>query len=421
MWVKRFDMLRNLCSTVVMVLALAGGLQAGENWPEFRGPTGEGHADAASLPLQWSEKQNIRWKTPIHDRGWSSPVVHGKHIWLTTATADGHELYALHLDRDTGKVLHDLHLFHIDKPQICHAFNSFASPSPAIEEGRVYVHFGSPGTACLDSATGEVLWKRGDLICDHFRGAGSSPYIYGDLLILTMDGIDVQYLIALDKHTGKTVWKTDRTTKFTSDNGDFRKAYTTPTLATIAGKPAIISPGSDSAFAYDPLTGKEIWQVRYKGYSNASRTVILDDVAFINIGFNRPEIWAVRIQGSGDITDTHVLWKMPRGVPRKPSPLIIDGLLYVLDDKGIIACLDPKTGNDIWRERIPGNYSASLLHAAGRIYAFSEDGTGTVLAPGREFKVLAQNKLDDGFLASPAVVGKSLIVRSKTHVYRIEE
>ena len=223
---------------------------AGDSWPQFRGPGGDGKSDATDLPVTFSETENLRWKTPIHDKGWSSPVVLGDQIWLTTATADGKELYVICVDLNTGKIKFDQKLFTIDSPQTAHEFNSYASPTPVIENGTVYVHFGSPGTAAIDTATGKVIWKRQDLPCFHFRGAGSSPIIVDNLLILTFDGYDFNYLAALDKRTGETVWKHDRNFEYTTDNGDYHKSFSTPHVIEVAGRRQLISPSA----ARPPLT-----------------------------------------------------------------------------------------------------------------------------------------------------------------------
>ncbi len=394
---------------------------ADPNWPQFRGPRGDGHAHATGLPLVWSEIQNVVWKTPIHGRGWSSPVVWGDQIWLTTATEDGRKMYALCVDRDTGRILRDILLFDGHQPEEIHTLNSYASPTPVIEAGRVYVHFGSYGTACLDTKTGRTVWSRRDLKCNHFRGPGSSPFLFGDLLILHFDGFDLQYVVALDKATGKTVWRTDRSTEFVGDDGDFRKAFCTPIVIEAGGRLQLISPGAQAAMAYDPHTGKELWKVRWAGHSSASRPLFGHGLAFVNTGFSKPELWAVRPDGHGDVTDSHVVWKVRKGVPAKPSPLLIGELIFMVNDSGIASCVQAKTGQLVWQQRIGGEYSASPIYADGRIYCFSHQPATIVIEPGRRCKVLAVNRLDAGFMASPAVVGRALFLRTKTHLYRIEQ
>jgi outer membrane protein assembly factor BamB len=415
------------------VLALVCALAVAEmraQWPQFRGAEGTGMVPAKNPPLTWGEDRNIKWKTAIHGRGWSSPVILGNQVWMTTATPDGRELSALALDQDTGKVIHDLKLFQVEKPQYAHPFNSYASPSPVLEAGRAYVTFGSPGTAAIDVKTGKVLWERRDLECNHFRGAGSSPIIFRNLLIMHYDGSDVQYVAALDKNSGKTVWRTARSIDFQDLNpdgkpkadGDFRKAFATPHIITVGNEPLLISLGGKAAYAYEPMTGKERWRLEERGSHSAStRPVFGLGMLFYPTGFDSPKLVAVRPDGSGDVTQTHVAWRFTRAVPNKPSILLVGDVIYMVNDVGLATAVDAKSGEQIWQSRVGGTFSASPIHAAGRIYLFDEDGKTTVLEAGREFKILAQNQLDNGFMASPAAAGDALYLRTKTDVYRIEE
>jgi outer membrane protein assembly factor BamB len=415
---------------ILLLTILLPAMRGAENWPQFRGPDGTGHSDARGLPLEWSETRNVVWKTAIHDRGWSSPVVYGKQIWLTSATKDGRELYVLCIDRDTGKIVLDRKLFDVAQPQFAHAFNTHASPTPAIEEGRVYITFGSAGTAAIDTKSFKVLWERRDIECNHFRGAGSSPVLFRNLLLMNFDGSDQQFVMALDKTTGKTVWKTKRSIDFQdldkdgkpAAEGDLRKAFSTPQVEQINGRWEMISLGAKAAYSYDPLTGKELWRVEERGQHSAStRPVIGLGMIFFPTGFSAGQLLAVRTGGNGLITDTHVAWRVKRGVPNKPSILLVDGLIYMIGDTGIASCIDAKTGDQVWQQRIGGEYSASPVYADGRLWFFSEDGRTIVLKPGRVFEKLGENRLDDGFLASPAIAGKAFYLRTRTHLYRIEE
>ncbi|MDP6113065.1 MAG: PQQ-binding-like beta-propeller repeat protein [Planctomycetota bacterium] len=412
----------------ILIGFLCSLVNASENWPEYRGPTADGHSDSTGLPVSWNETRNVKWKTAIHGRAWSSPVVWGKQVWLTTAARNGKELSVLCVERDSGKVLFDKKLFDIAKPQFAHSYNSYASPSPVIEEGRVYVSFGSPGNACLNTETFEVIWQRSDLECNHFRGAGSSPVLYGDLLILTMDGSDHHFLIALDKKTGKTVWRRDRSTHFGDLkngrpmlDGDLRKSYATPFFIEVNGNTQMISPGAKAAWSYEPLTGKEIWQVRYRNHSSASRTLFGHGMLFVNTGYSRAQLYAIKPDGKGDVTQTHVAWKLIKGVSNKPSPVLVGDHLYMVTDKGgIISCVDAKSGKVVWQERIGGAQSSSLIYADGRIYTFGEDGRTVAFQPGTSFKKIGESRLDGGFMSSPAVAGSSFFLRTKTHLYRID-
>jgi outer membrane protein assembly factor BamB len=433
---KRTNPGRCLCLGAIAFL-ICGRLGARADWPEFRGPWGDGHVSAPGdakpigLPLHWSETNHVRWKTEIPYRGWSTPVVMSGQVWLTTATEDGHDLFALGLDADTGKVLFNEKVFHHDNPESLGngaSMNSYATPSPVIEVGHVYVHFGSLGTACLDTATGQTLWKRQDLPCRHYRGSSSSPVLFENLLILTMDGVDLQYLVALDKQTGLTVWRTSRSVAWNDENvpgqmakdGDLRKAHSTPLIATVAGTPQMFSAGAKAAYGYDPRTGRELWKVQYADWSVAPRPLFGEGLAFIVTGLMKKELWAVRPDGQGDVTDTHVVWKLGTHVGKYASPLLVDGLIYTAAEESFITCLEATTGKVVWTERVGGKYAASPLYADGRLYLFDQQGTTTVLKPGRAFEVLATNTLADGFMASPVASGKAFFLRTKTRLYRIE-
>jgi len=424
--------LRSVCLALLLAVR-ARPLPA--DWPDFRGPQQNGQVTAAArktraLPLVWSETNNVVWQTPIPHRGWSTPVVQSNQIWLTTATRDGHDFYALCVAADTGKILCNKTIFHCDTPEpLGNNLNGYASGSPVLGAGRVYVHFGSYGTACLDTTDFKVLWQRADLPCKHFRGPGSSPVLFNELLILTMDGIDLQYLVALDAKTGRTVWKTERTAQWNDleangqprGGGDFRKAYSTPLIVEFNGRPQMLTVGSKAAYSYDPATGRELWKVNHAGFSPAARPVFDGTNAFLATGNGKGEMLCVRVDGTEDVTDTHVVWRNSRGYPRMPSPVLVGGWLFMVSDGGIASCLEAATGKELWQERLGGEFAASLLSAEGRVYCFGQDGKATVLKAAPTFEVLASNKLPDGFMASPAVDGNALILRTKTHLYRIEE
>ncbi len=404
-----------------VTLTLSSACRAGENWPQFRGPHGDGRSDSMGLPLTWGEKENVVWKTPIHDKGWSSPVVWGGQVWMTTARADGTKMYAVCVDRATGKVTHDVNVFDVEKPAFCIEFNSYASPTPCVEEGRVYVHFGTYGTACLDARTGKTLWERRDLPCDHHRGPGSSPILFGDLLIFHMDGFDVQYVVALKQATGETAWKKTRNIDYKTTNGDLKKAYGTPAIITVEGRPQLVSTASTATLAYDPLTGEELWKVYHGGMNAAAPPLFGHGKVFLNTGDGGLKLLAARPDGRGDVTKTHIDWSTDKAVPSRCAPVLADDLLVMNNEGGIVTCLEAKTGAKVWQERLAGKFTASPVLAEGRLYYFSEGGPSYVVEAGRVWKKLASNKLDDGCMASPAVAGKALFVRTKTHLYRIEE
>jgi outer membrane protein assembly factor BamB len=360
--------------------------------------------------LTWGENKNVKWKVAIPGRGWSSPAIQGDRIWLTTATEEGKSLRAVSVDRNTGNILQNIEVFRLTSASSINSKNSQASPTPIIEGERVYLHFGAHGTACI-TQSGAIVWKTRLAYDNGQHGPGGSPVIYRDLLIVSCDGQDIQYVAALDKQTGKIRWKRSR---------EGYQAYTTPLIIRLPGGDQVISPGALRAIAYEPRTGKELWQVTYgQGFSNVPRPVYGHGMVFICTGFHEPSLLAVRLDGRGDVTKTHVAWALKRGVSLTPSPLLIGDELYLINDNGIATCVDAKTGNEHWRARVGGNHSASPTYADGRIYFLSEEGESAVIAPGKQFKLLARNQLDGQTLASMAVSGASIFIRSRTHLYRL--
>ncbi len=381
-----------------------------EDWPQFRGQTGQGVSAERGLPLTWSETKNVRWKVAIPGRGWSSPVIQGDRIWLTTATEEGKSLRAIAVDINTGAILQNVEVFRLKSVKLANSKNSSASPTPVVEGDRVYLHFGAFGTACI-TQSGEVVWKTRLEYDNGQHGTGGSPVIYEDLLIVSCDGNDVQFVVALDKTTGKVRWKKMR---------EGYQAYTTPLVVSLPGGDQVISPGAFRAIAYEPRTGKEIWQVKYgEGFSNVPRPVFGHGLVFICTGFQQASLLAIKPDGHGDITKSKIEWRLDRGVPFTPSPLLVGNELYMVSDNGIATCVDAKTGQELWRARLGGNHSASPVYADGKIYFLSEEGESVVIAPGRELKHLATNQLDGPTLASMAVSASSLFIRSQSHLYRI--
>ena len=422
----------HLAKCLALTFAVLGfSYSAKADWTEFRGPLGTGHIpDGNELPSEWSESKNVDWKVTLPGRAWSSPVVFGDDIWLTTADEKGHKLTAIAVDAKSGKIVFEEQLFYVEKPQYVHKFNTYASPTPVIEGEHVYLTWGSPGTACLNAKTRKVLWKRSDFVCDHFRGSGSSPIIHGDLLILTFDGADHQYIAAIHKRTGKTVWSTDRSVDFQDlgadgkpfRDGDMRKGYSTPLVIRHDGVTQLISIGAMACYAYEPETGKEIWRVTERAQHSAStRPVFGHGLLFYPTGFAKGQLLAVDPGAKGESADTHIKWRLKRGVSNKPSILLIEDHIYMIADGGVASCVEAKTGKIAWSERVGGNYSASPVTDGKRIFFLSEEGKTTVVAASPEYRVIATNHLDSGFMASPAVHNDSLILRTKTHLYRIAE
>ena len=400
---------------VICVICGSPSVLAAQDWPAFRGPDGQGHSREQNLPIEWNESTNVAWKTKVPGLGWSSPVVSGGKVWVTTAVEQrGISLRLLGFDAATGRELVNVEVFQVVASRgDINPKNSWASPTPIVDGDRVYVHFGADGTAAV-TTTGTVLWKqRFEYQSQH--GAGGSPVLYGDLLIFSCDGSDAAFVVALDKQTGKVKWRTDR--RFPAD-----QAYTTPLVIRVGERDQLISVGAYRAAAYEPLNGKEIWRVSYAdGFSNVPRPVFAHGLVYIATGFQQPSLLAVRPDGAGEVTKTHTAWKLGRGAPLTPSPIVVGDELYVVTDGGIASCLDARTGAPIWRQRLGGTYSASPVFAGGSIYFPAEQGVTTVIAAGKEFRRLATNRLDGGLLASMAVSGGSLFLRTDSHLYRIME
>jgi outer membrane protein assembly factor BamB len=406
------------------ILFLAGALLAGtavraEDWPEFRGPTGQGIAQADNLPTQWSATRNIAWKQEIPGLGWSSPVIVAGKVYLTTAVpvpdSKDLSLRALCLDAKDGKILWNEEVFLAigSKSPPIHSKNSHASPTPIVAGERLYVHFGHQGTACLD-LTGKVLWRYREPY-PPVHGSGGSPVLVDGLLVFSTDGARDRFVVALKADTGKLAWKMPRTGKPVKNF-----SFSTPLVISINGRKQIISPSSDMVGAYDPATGKETWYARYKGYSVIPRPVYGHGLVFVVTGFDAPGMIAVRPGGKGDVTDTHIKWSIQKGAPHTPAVLLLSDELYMVSDGGIASCLDALTGEVHWSKRLPGKgYSASPIAAGGKIYFLSEDGVGTVVKASKTFEQIAKNELGERTLASYGVSDGALYIRSARHLYRI--
>jgi len=440
---------RRLLALVVSIACglTIGRLDAAPQWPQFRGPDGQGHADARDLPTTWSETENVAWRTPIAGRGWSSPVCEGNQIWMTTAVdkpaskedaqkrladntgsqpltvSDAVVLRAVCVDRTTGKLLHDVELLEVVEPQPVHALNSYASPTPVIEDGRLYCHFGDYGTACVDTASGKVLWTNRQLRLKHENGPGSSPVLWKDLVIFHCDGSDVQYVAALDKRTGKVRWKTDRSGKMNS-NPQLKKAYGTPIVVKLNGADVLVSPAADWLYGYDPASGRELWKMSYGvlGFSIVPRPVVGHGMVYLCTSFMKSELLAVRLNPrDSQSAAPEIAWRVKRQVPQKPSPLLVGDELYMVNDQGVLTCLDARSGDVIWNQRLGGSFSASPLYADGKIYLSDHEGITYVVQPGREFKQLAKNQLEGRLMASPIALDNALFLRTDKALYRIEE
>lgn len=419
---------------------------ADDHWNQFRGPHGDGKSASTNLPIQFDEAKNVRWKISIPDSGWSSPVAWENEVWLTTGSDEKQELRAICFDLETGKVKRDVKVFDMIERKVDPAYvydsphlNSPATPTSVVEEDRVYVSFGSQGLACLNRQTGEKVWERRDLRIYQPVRQGSSPIVDDKNLYVAFDGTDQQFFVALDKETGDTRWKVDRnvTTDFRatlSDRGlspkkggkpnDNKKSFATATLIEVKGERQLIAPAAEAMISYVPETGEELWRTVHPGGFNVSaRPVYENGLVYVFTSGSNHFLMGIRPDGTGDVTDTHIAWSTAKSTPSIPSPVIVNDLLFMVTDKGGIArCLDAKTGDEIWKKRLGGDHWASPIFADGKLYFSSKQGEITVLtATEDDPQVLASNKLNAEFIASPAVAGDLLILRSTTHLYCIAD
>lgn len=389
-------------------------------WPQFLGPTAQGISSAKDLPTRWSESESVRWKTDLPGLGWSSPVTSSNRIYCTAAIPDESDKEILHLsllicDLKTGKLLKAIPLIDQDlrKSPDIHQKNSHASATPVIDGGRVFVHFGHQGTACTD-LDGKLIWKRDDLAYLPVHGNGGSPILSDGLLIFNCDGGESPFVIALDSTTGDTKWKFERPIK-----AEKSFSFSTPSIIEVNGKKQLITAGSDILQAVEPSSGNEIWRIRYDGFSVIPKPLYVGGLILISTGYMRPELIAVAPDGKGDVTETHIKWRKANVAPNTPS-LVSDGkLVYCVTDAGIARGLDLQTGDEIWRKRLGGNYSASPLLAGGKIYFQSEQGECVILEAGDSGNEVSRNELPGRIFASYAVAGQDLIIRSETSLYRI--
>lgn len=437
-------MLRSSILCVLFFLTLPNPLYAEAEWPQFRGPGGQGISTAVALPLTWDESTNVVWKTPIVGEGWSSPVHAAGKIWVTSATkvtasdevrqakiadtmtgkaldvAQTISLWVYAIDEQTGAVLHKIKLADVEDPQPIHSLNSFASPTPVLDGDRLYCHFGDYGTFCVDTMSREIVWNE-RIPLQHAVGPGSSPLLYEDLLILTCDGLHSQFVVALRAADGSVAWQRERP-PIRTDEPEFRKAFCTPLLIHVHGEDQLVIPGAQWFVAYEPQTGKEIWRIDHgSGFSNVPRPTYDGQRVFLCSGFGSEQLWAIRPDGRGDVTDSHVDWKAKKQIPTMPSPVVFGERLYLIDDAGVAQCLDANDGRRVWTKRVGGKFSASPLFADRRLYLCSHEGLTTVIAAGDEYRELAENQLDGRIMASPTVFDDDLLIRTDTHLYRIGE
>jgi outer membrane protein assembly factor BamB len=425
--ITKSSKLRGCIFGAFLLISFSAGSQ-NANWTQFRGSTGNGLAGTDNIPLKWDDS-SIKWKKEIHDKGYSSPVIFNNQVWVTTATADGKELYAVCLDYRTGETIYDIRVFSPAEVDEKNDMNTYATPTPCIEKGFVYVHYGNPGTACINTSNGMIVWKNSEFRCKFVQGPASSPVIYKNLVILHYEGVDDRYLVALDKSNGKPVWKSDRPADLYVPLPEIgRKAYTTPIVINVKGRDMLISVGSAVCIAYDPDNGKEIWRVVDGAESTISMPFTENGIVYWYAGFmvdsngsKYTHLLAVNPDGQGDITGTNILWKKRDELAQNQmlTPVIKDGLIYTLNTRNIIMCINSKTGKEVWSNHVTSSFNASPLFINGNVWFFSVKGDVLVLKAGQKYEVVAQNKMDSGIWATPAVLRNSMILRTQNYLYRI--
>lgn len=413
---------------IIFLVFILGSCKTDQsNWTHFRGSNMDGHAHVEVAPLHWSDTENVVWKVPVPGRAWSSPVVFGNQVWLTSAEKDGYEFYTYCLDLETGKLLDKKTIFTAKDPQRIHGTNSYATPTPCIEKGKVYVHYGHFGTACINTNNFEVVWKREDLSCKHMQGPASSLILHEDKLIVHLEGTEDPYVVALNKNTGETIWKSVRPKEIYDPlEPVYRKSYQTPIVIHVEGKELLISNASFMCFAHDVNTGEVVWTLEYGFDSTVGQPLYYNGLVFVNSGWifedNKPfwtRQYAIDPTGKGDITKTHVKWMYEEKVPQIPTPVIVDGLMYMVHDRGLVTCMDAITAKVIWTEKLKGNFNSSPIYAGGNIYFINVKGECTIIKPGDQFQKVAENDIEGTVKAVPVFIKNKMLLRSDKFLYLI--
>ena len=392
------------------------------SWPQFRGPGGLGHING-NVPVAWSNDKNVAWKTAIPGKAWSSPVVALGKAWMSTSVATkagGASLRLVGVDLKSGEIKHDVELFAVAKLPPLHARNTLASPTPAVVGNRVIASFGTDGVGCVDAGTGKVLWQNDSLKVKYETGAASSPVPYKNRIILACDGADLQFAIALDAATGTEIWKTNRPAA-AKHPPDQRRAFSSALVFNDGKRDQVVIPGAQRVYSYDPDTGEELWWINYTGFSNVPRPVFANGLVYITTGFAARELMAIRPDGKGDVTSTHVVWRYKKGVPSITSPVVVGGLLFMISDKGVLTCLDAKTGRPKWTERLQGEFTASPLVHGNTVYVFADDGSTVLFNASDSFEQIGRNEITGKIQATPAAGGGGLLIRTDTMLYLLAD
>jgi outer membrane protein assembly factor BamB len=412
------------CFRILTIVLLAYVPSAAADWPQFRGPNGDGMSTATGVPIHWTTTENVAWKTPIPGQGWSSPILAAGRLYLTTATGDADadeavSLRAVCVDAATGRIVWNIEVLRADTAAAgqVHSKNSLASATPVVDGNHLYVHFGHMGTAALD-LDGNVLWRQQEVTYQPLHGNGGSPVLVDNRLVFSCDAANDPFVVALDRANGDVRWRTPRNTPARS-----KFSFCTPIVIEVDGRKQIVSPGSGFVGAYDPHDGREFWRVGYgDGYSVVPRPVFAHGLIFLSTGYMRPRFLAIDPRGAaGEAPDDHIVWSHEKGAPLTPSPLVVGDELYLVSDNGVATCLDARSGDVHWTKRLGGDFSASPVAAEGRIYFQNEEGVIYVVRADKTYELLATNDLAERALASPAVADGALIVRTESHLWRIKE
>ncbi len=403
----------------VAAVSAAPDLRAADgDWPWWRGPQADGKSAAgkgqAEPPTEWSESKNVIWQAEVPGSGHASPIVAGDRVFVATADEGAKKQMLLCFDRKDGKEAWRT-VVHAGGFMRKHSKNSQASATPACDGNRVFtafIHADALHVTAID-LDGTLVWQKeaGRFQSEH--GYGSSPVLYKSLVIVCGDNAGSSFLAALDRETGEIVWRKPRQRPGRHGN------YATPIVAQLAGKPQLLLAGHGQLVSHDPASGDLLWYCKGPAEVAACTVACSDKLVFASAGYPQKEILAVRADGSGDVSGTHVVWRASKGVTYVPSPIYDQGRLYVINDQGVASCFGAEDGSLLWQERLGGNFSSSPILTGGKLMATNEKGVTHVLEASDTFQRLGENTLGDSGFATPAVAGGRLFLRSGDQLYCI--